>query len=121
MANALDTLRSQPGAAERAAGLSIRFVKQFPDEDLVRFIRMRASQLVHDGVLEVTIEPHRYGVQVKLQGSASDYPVIETDRDPYLAVSSAFARWDATLGVDVARGLKSAGPVTDANHARPPA
>lgn len=121
MAIALDKLPSQTAAAERAAGLSIRFVKQFPDEDLVRFIRMRASQLVHDGVLEVTIEPHRYGAQVKLQGSASAYPVIETDRDPYLAVSNAFARWDATLGVEVARGLNSAGSVKDANHAGPPA
>jgi len=90
---------SKPAAMERAE-LSIRFLKQFPDEDLVHYVRMCASRLVHDGVLEVTIERHRYGTQVTLQGSSSPYPVIETDRDPYLAVRNGFARWDATLGVE---------------------
>lgn len=101
MASAPETpTQSSSRAANNLAGLSIRFVKQGPNEELVHYLRTCASRLKHVGKLEVTIAPHRYGMEVQLQGSASPYAVVETDRDAYLAVRNAFARWAAMLDVE---------------------
>jgi hypothetical protein len=103
MATALNTLasvRTRHGALE---DLSIRFLQRGPDEDLVEYLRSCASKLTRDGKLEVTIAPHRYGVQVQLEGSASAYPVVETDPDPFVAARRAFARWAAVLDAEAHR------------------
>jgi hypothetical protein len=48
-----------------------------PNEEVVHHVRRCASRLHHaPAPLEVTIEPHRYGFRVKLEGAAPSYPVI---------------------------------------------
>lgn len=83
--------------------VTIRFVKVTPDDEIVGQILRCASRLVHaSSPIDVLIEPHRYGYQVKIEGTDVAYPVIEVEPDVFVAIRNAFARWDAAASVQLA-------------------